>query len=313
MTFPEELLESLGIVDWGYTEAAEAMSFERFAAWDAGSLKYLSDHRRDLRSDVRQVYPEFQSALVFLFNYTPAKKWLLDHDRHEVAAYSVGFGGNDYHHVLKDRLRKIEEHLGVKGFISLDTHPVLERDLAFRAGLGWFGKNSMLISQRDGSYFLIGSLLLDRKLELQVRPLDVDHCGHCTACSDACPTRAIDPENRTLIADKCISTYTIEVFKDVPAPEGMEKGRGEIFGCDICQDVCPWNRKPLARTLGELNISQFLRTILFETPKKQLFEMIDADSTRGWKKKLQGTAFDRPGKAGWLKNLKAFLTSRSDP
>jgi epoxyqueuosine reductase len=319
----QDKLKSLGILDWGYSEESLPQSISRYEEWVdqdlQAPLSYLADHRKDLRRDIKNVYPEFQSALVFLFSYQEAKKWLLENNRHEVAAYSLGFDGQDYHSVLKDRLNSIYSELKetnpeLERFVALDAQPILERDLAFRAGLGWFGKNSMLIHQKEGSYFIIGSLLLNQKLKFETSKADVDHCGQCTACIDACPTKAIDGETRTVIASQCISTYTIEIFKDAEAPKGFEKSRGEFFGCDICQDVCPWNRKPLARVIGTLKLPErlaFLRDWFFDLPIRDLVKIIEAESNRGFKKKLLGTPFDRPGKEGWLKNLKSILTNSS--
>ena len=316
------LLKDLGVLEWGYTEDPIPRSLSNFEAWtnnaQHGPLGYLGDHRKDLRSDLRKVFPEFQSALVFLFSYQPAKKWLLDNKQYSVAGYTLGFGGEDYHRALKTRLDQIAESLkltDLKVFNSLDAQPIMERDLAHRAGLGWFGKNSMLINRGEGSYFIIGSLLLNQKLPIAEASVDVDHCGKCTACADACPTEAIDIETRTLTAAKCISTYTIEVFKDAPAPEGFDKSRGEIFGCDICQDVCPWNKKPLARVLGALTFKDSLSHLndwLFVWPKDKLQNFIEGETNRGFKKKLFGTPFDRPGKEGWLKNLRSYLNSNQN-
>lgn len=310
-----ELLKELGVVDWGYTEEPIPHTLSYFENWtndsQHGPLNYLGDHRKHLRSDLRHVFPEFQSALVFLFSYQAAKKWLLEKNEHSVAAYTLGFEGEDYHRALKERLTKIFQSLNIpnlKMFVSLDAQPIMERDLAFRAGLGWFGKNSMLINQKEGSYFIIGSLLLNQKLPVEASTLDVDHCGQCQACIDACPTNAINVETRTLEAAKCISTYTIEVFKYEEAPVGFEKSRGEVFGCDICQDVCPWNRKPLMKVIGELKLKEtfsYIKEWFFEWNKEKLFAFISNETNRGLKKKLFGTPFDRPGKEGWLKNLKA--------
>jgi epoxyqueuosine reductase len=320
--FDPVFLDSLGVVDWGYTEEAEATSFDKLIDWtskgSSAPLSYLEDHRRDLRQDLRLVYPEFQSAVVFLFSYRPAKKWMLENERHEVAGYSMGFGGADYHLVLKDRLDKIFEQLAkdnekLKSFLVLDTQPVLERDLAYRAGLGWFGKNSMLISRKEGSYFLIGSLLLNQKLPLDQRSIESDHCGTCCACIDACPTLAIDPVSRTIKASDCISTFTIEIFKDSPPPKGMDTSRGEIFGCDICQDVCPWNKKTLQTTTAQLQLLEqfkFLGEWFYQFPKHLLLETISSFSGRGIRRKLEGTPFGRPGKEGWLKNLKAYFQEK---
>ncbi|MGE3611737.1 MAG: tRNA epoxyqueuosine(34) reductase QueG [Bacteriovoracaceae bacterium] len=324
--FPEELLKDLGVVDWGYTEDSLPTSFEQFDEWTKkehhGPLNYLNDHRKELRKDLKQIFPEFQSALVFLFSYKDSKKWLLENQKHEIAGYALGFGGEDYHHALKRRLLIISDYLKFKiphihTFVSLDTQPILERDLAFRAGLGWFGKNSMLIHRREGSYFIIGSLLLNHKIDISPKIFETDHCGQCTACIEACPTKAIDPEKRTLIAEKCISTFTIETFKDTPPPQGYEASRGEIFGCDICQDVCPWNRRPLIRAISKLHFKetyQWVQEWFLNLSKDKLFTLIEAETNRGLKKRFFGTPFDRPGREGWLKNLKAKIkSSQNDP
>lgn len=315
LNIQSELMQELGILDWGYTEESTPLSLSHYEQWvnqeKHGPLGYLADHRRNLRRDIKNVYPEFQSAIVFLFSYQAAKKWMLEHERHEVAAYSMGFDGEDYHFALKERLEQIfsalkHDYPELGRFIALDAQPVLERDLALRAGLGWFGKNSMLINQKEGSYFIIGSLLLNQKLPLSSTAVDVDHCGQCNACVEACPTKAIEVDTRTIVADKCISTFTIEMFKEVDAPQGFDKARGEIFGCDICQDVCPWNKKPLGRIAGALKLKEkfsFLREWFYEIPKTSLIQLIQDESNRGLRKKLHGTPFDRPGRTGWLKNF----------
>lgn len=313
MKLDEDFLKSLGVVDWGYTEEAEAKSFDRFSSWvdrgDAEPLSYLTDHRKSLREDLRKVYPSFESALVFLFSYRPTKKWMLENHNHRIASYALGFGGADYHYVLKERLIQIFDEIkksypSLKCFQSLDAQPVLERDLAYRTGLGWFGKNSMLISRKEGSYFIIGSLLLNQKIDLKIRESDVDHCGTCTACADACPTDAIDLESRTLTAQKCISTFTIEVMKEAEPPKGMEKSRGEIFGCDICQDVCPWNNKPLEKTGPNLDVKNYPVIEKFlNSPLTNLTQLVEESTGRGIQRLLNGTALARPGKRGWRKNL----------
>lgn len=312
-----KLLKELGVLDWGYTEDPIPHSLPHFEKWTEqslhGPLNYLNDHRKDLRRDLRNVFPEFQSALVFLFSYQEAKKWMLDQNQHSIAAYTLGFEGEDYHRALKEKLITITNSLPIidlKVFHSLDAQPILERDLAYRAGLGWFAKNSMLINKKEGSYFIIGSLLLNQKLPIASEIMDVDHCGQCTACAEACPTNAINLETRTIQASQCISTFTIEIFKNAEAPKGFDQSRGEIFGCDICQDVCPWNRKPMARVIGHLKLKEsfsFVKDWFFEWPKEKLMNFISNETNRGFKKKLFGTPFDRPGKEGWMKNF----TSRS--
>jgi epoxyqueuosine reductase len=320
LTLSSEFLTSMGVLDWGYTEESVPKTYSHYDEWIKkglhGPLGYLADERKKTRLDLRHVYPPFKSALVFLFSYQETKKWMLETQRHEVAAYSLGFEGEDYHHVLKRRLEAIfaellRDYPLLEKFYSLDAQPVMERDLAYRAGLGWFGKNSMLINKKEGSYFIIGSILLNQSFEMLPEVLDVDHCGQCNACVEACPTQAIDGESRTLIANKCLSTFTIEIFKDADPPEGIEKSRGEIFGCDICQDVCPWNKKPLQRVMAKLNLQsqfQFLKEWFYERSKSDLLSFFQEQSNRGLKRKLLGTPFDRPGKVGWIKNLKALLS-----
>jgi epoxyqueuosine reductase len=163
----------------------------------------------------------------------------------------------------------------------------------------------MLINRNHGSYFIIGSLLLNQKLNLEAKGLDVDHCGTCTACADACPTNAIDLDSRTLRAQDCISTFTIEIMKEAAPPKGYEQSRGEVFGCDICQDVCPWNRKPLDKESAIFSLHEqfeFLKEYL-QLPNNELKDKISAMTGRGFQKVMRGTALGRPGKRGWLKNF----------
>ena len=324
LNISENDLKSLGILDWGYTEESTPHSYQNYMDWiksgQHGTLNYLSDERKESRRDLLNVYPDFKSALVFIFSYQETKKWMIENNRHEIAAYSLGFEGLDYHFEVKRRLELITNLLlakseTLKSFISLDTQPILERDLAYRSGLGWFGKNSMLINKNYGSYFIIGSILLNEKLDLSKTVMDVDHCGQCQKCIEACPTQAIDGETRTLLASKCIATFTIETFKDVEPPVGYEKSRGEIFGCDICQDVCPWNSKPLARVQSILSLKKeflYLKNFFYELDLSQLADMFMKMTNRGLKRQFKSTAFDRPGKVGWLKNLKFWIKPSSE-
>ena len=292
-------LQDHQIVDWAYTEEDTPITLESYREWIEkglhGPLGYLSDHRKDLRSSISSFYPEFQSALVFLFDYTAAAKSNIEKKDYKFAAYTKGFDGVDYHHWIRARLDEIKESLEIDNCtFSIDAQPVLERDLAFRAGLGWFGKNSMLINKTHGSYFLISSILLDKKLNLDKKGIEADHCGSCTRCVEACPTDAI-LGSRSIDAAKCISTFTIEQFKEVDPPAGYPTDRGEIFGCDICQDVCPWNNKPLLR-------SEVGDTAVFEKKIKGLD--LTSISNREFKRIFKGTSLERTGRVGILKNLK---------
>ena len=209
----------------------------------AGEMGYL-ERGAEKRSDTRLPYEGVRSAIVVGLDYggrEPAGP---------VARYARG---DDYHDVMTDRLRSlhawIEDVVGttVRGKAYVDTGPVLERDLAQRAGLGWIGKNTMLINPERGSFFFLGALLLDLALEPDA-PFEADRCGTCTRCIDACPTGAIVAP-RELDALRCISYLTIELRSDIP--DALQPLIGDrLYGCDVCQDVCPWNVS-FARALEE--------------------------------------------------------------
>ncbi len=303
------------IVDWGYTEELQPRTYAHYSKWVdsglSGNLKYLQDHRKEKRENLQNVFPDCSSALVFLFDYTATKKTLSHELNHaKIASYTLGFEGVDYHHWIKAKLETIGESLKIQFKdleyqISLDVHPVLERDLSERSGLGWFGKNTMLISKKYGSYHLIGSLLLNQKLELETRASEPNHCGSCTLCIDACPTKAISLTGPRLDASKCISTFTIEEFKDTTAPIGFPTDSNEIFGCDICQEVCPWNNKPLLNSDEETTSSRLVT--FFNRPLEDIYFDIEKMSNNEYKRFFHSTSFERSGKRGLLKNLKRSL------
>ncbi len=328
MDFDSEFLKSLAVVDWGYTSNVHPLSFEKYDNWvkrdDHGTLGYLSDHRKHARRSLSSVYEECESAIVFLFSYHPQKLALEEVYRDprwnglKLGSYVLGFNGEDYHFQVKSRLEQIalqlkKNHTDLEYRMALDIHPVLERDLAYRCGLGWFGKNSMMISKSHGSYTILGTLLLNKKLDeySDENLIETDHCGQCTACIDACPTQAIDPEHRTIIANQCISTFTIELFKDAEAPKGMENANGEFFGCDICQEVCPWNKrpirigsvKPMDAELFSQKSHQILSTFLLR-PLEDIEESLEGTSNSKFAKEFKATPLGRTGRKGLLKNIR---------
>ncbi|EQC47894.1 epoxyqueuosine reductase [Bacteriovorax sp. Seq25_V] len=325
------ILENSNARKWGLVTDPEALSFKNFHEWvergDHGVLSYLEGERKDLRENISNYFPEFKSALVFAFDYSVSAKMTKDFyqtgesNGYKIANYVLGFEGEDYHYYLRRSLEAIANKIKeifpeVNIMHSLDTQPVLERDLAQKAGLGWFGKNSMMIDREIGSYFIIGSLFLDVDLSthgLQVPLIDTDHCGNCRKCIEACPTDAINAETRTITANKCISTFTIEIFKEAQAPEGMEKGNGEIFGCDICQDVCPWNKKALGKlnyTSDDFQSFKSKNSYAFEnflTPSlSSMIQGLESVSNREYRRQLKGTPLERTGRVGMLKNLKFY-------
>ena len=204
-----------------------------------GEMKYMENHF-DMRVDPTKLVPGAKSVITLLFNYFPEK--LQDESSPKIAKYAYG---KDYHLVIRQKLNEfllnIRESIGqVEGRGFVDSAPVLERSWAARSGLGWIGKNGNLINKQKGSFFFLATLITD--LELQPdNPLPQDYCGTCTKCIDACPTEAILPD-KTLLANQCISYFTIE-FKSAELPNNLAaKADNWVFGCDICQDVCPWNR-----------------------------------------------------------------------
>jgi epoxyqueuosine reductase len=204
-----------------------------------GKMEYMANHF-DLRVDPTLLVPGAKSVITLIHNYYPEK--LQNQNSPLVAKYAYG---QDYHEVIRDKLKalmfRIREEIGqVEGRGFVDSAPVLERSWALRSGLGWIGKNGNIIHPKKGSYFFIATLITDLALEADF-PFSTDHCGTCTRCIDQCPTEAILP-NKVLDASKCISYFTIEL-RDALIPENMSgKFKNWLFGCDICQDVCPWNR-----------------------------------------------------------------------
>ncbi|MEL7002738.1 MAG: tRNA epoxyqueuosine(34) reductase QueG [Bacteroidota bacterium] len=203
-----------------------------------GQMHYMANHF-DKRLDPTLLVPGAKSVISLAYNYFPEEDIASD-DSYKVAKYAYG---KDYHFVIKDKLKvfmqAIQDHIGeVDGRVFVDSAPVLERVWAQKSGLGWIGKNSLLLNKQQGSFFFLAELIID--LELEYDGPVKDYCGTCTACMDACPTEAI-PAPYVVDGSKCISYLTIELKDEIPR-EFKGDMEGWIFGCDICQDVCPWNR-----------------------------------------------------------------------
>ncbi len=207
-------------------------------------MDYLAaEHSRTRRADPKQILPECKSILVLALPYSPLNsEFKILNSEFKICAYALG---DDYHEIIPPRLKQIvefiEEQVGhsIPNRYYTDTGHLLERELAVRAGLGWIGKNSMLIHPRAGSTFLLAEILLGIQLEPDDAPI-TDHCGTCTRCIDACPTQAILP-TRTVDSRRCISYLTIENKGEIPEHLRPQLGNW-LFGCDICQMACPWNR-----------------------------------------------------------------------
>ena len=233
--------KNLGFLSCGISEAEfleeEAPRLEKWLREERhGKMTYMENHF-DKRLDPRLLVPGAKSVISLLLNYYTDKKQV--EGAPKISKYAFG---TDYHFVIKDKLSKlfkaIQKHIGeINGRVFVDSAPVMDKVWASRSGLGWIGKNTNLISQKVGSFFFIAELILDVELEYDT-PV-TDHCGTCTACIDACPTDALTPYN--IDASKCISYLTIELKDQIPT-EFQNKIGNWAFGCDVCQDVCPWNR-----------------------------------------------------------------------
>jgi epoxyqueuosine reductase len=223
-----------------------------------GEMSYMENHF-EMRLDPRLLVPGSKSVVSFLFNYYPDPKHTVVPGALKISKYAWG---EDYHVVIKDKLKtlmqRFTEHVGaVEGRAFVDSAPVLDKAWAKKSGLGWIGKNANLINKGHGSFFFIAELILD--LELETDGPVTDHCGTCRACIDACPTEAI-VEPYVVDGSKCISYFTIELKKELPA-EWASRMDDWLFGCDVCQDVCPWNRFSVAHQEPRF------------TPREQLLSM----------------------------------------
>ena len=239
--FIKEKAKELGFQDCGIAQATflseEAPRLEKWLSEERmGQMHYLNNHF-DKRLDPRLLVEGAKSVISLSYNYYPSE--LQIENSYSIAKYAYG---EDYHFVIKDHLKKlleaITDEIGeINARIFTDSAPVLEKAWAVRSGLGWVGKNGNLITKQKGSYFLLAEIILDIELEYDI-PYTNSHCGSCTKCIDACPTQAIYTPHQ-VDGSRCISYFTIELKDEIPEGNNFQDW---IFGCDICQDVCPWNR-----------------------------------------------------------------------
>lgn len=255
-----------------------------------GSMQYMENHF-DKRLNPALLVPGAKSVISLMYNYCPAEDTISTQSP-KVSRYAYG---EDYHVVIKDKLFEmvsiLKKEIGeIEGRVFVDSAPVLERAWAAKSGLGWIGKNAMLINKRQGSYFFLAQIISD--LDLVADGPIKDFCGTCTACIDACPTDAI-VENKVIDSNKCISYLTIELKEAIPV-EYKEKMEDWVFGCDICQEVCPWNR--FAKPNEEHRFKPL--SILENINLNELIEITDEVFTQHFKK----SAISRTKKSGILRN-----------
>ena len=270
---------------------------EKFEKWLSngyhGTMSYL-EKNIDKRLDPRILVPESKSVISLTYNYYPPKK-LINKNNFIISKYAYG---RDYHKVLKKKLKKLfnnmKEKIGnIEGRVFVDSAPVHERAWAKLSGLGWIGKNSLLINKDVGSYFFIAEIICDLELEYDV-PVS-DRCGNCTRCIDACPTNAIT-QAQVIDSNKCISYLTIENKNSIPKELKNEMNQS-IFGCDICQDICPWNRFSTPHDEKEFLPNQKLKKLR----KKDWIELTEETFNRIF----EGSAIKRAKYKGLKKNINA--------
>ncbi|AXT61205.1 tRNA epoxyqueuosine(34) reductase QueG [Aquimarina sp. AD10] len=288
---------SCGISKAGFLEE-EAPRLEKWLHKNMhGQMQYMENHF-DKRLDPTKLVEESKSVVSLLLNYYPSETQK-DPEAPKISKYAYG---TDYHFVIKDKLKELlhtiqEEVGGVHGRAFVDSAPVLDKAWAAKSGLGWIGKNSNLITQRVGSFYFIAELIID--LELEYDTPVTDHCGTCTACIDACPTQAI-VEPYVVDGSKCISYFTIELKEEIPQ-DYRGKFDDWMFGCDVCQDVCPWNR-----------FSKSHNEPLFN-PKPELLEMTKKDweeiTQDVFSKVFQKSAVKRTKFSGLNRNIQ-FLKNK---
>ncbi len=285
----------LGFLSCGVSEAnfleEEAPRLEQWLQQGMhGEMGYMENHF-DKRLDPRLLVDGAKSVVSLLLNYYPGQAQT--EDAYKISKYAYG---QDYHHVIKSKLQALQEFISeeigeVQGRAFVDSAPVLDKAWAAKSGLGWMGKHSNLLTQQVGSFYFIAELIID--LELEYDTPVTDHCGTCTACLDACPTQAI-VEPYVVDGSKCISYFTIELKDEIP---NTMKGSFDdwMFGCDVCQDVCPWNR-----------FSKPHNEPLFN-PQPELLSMTKADweeiTEEVFKKVFQKSAVKRTKYQGLKRNI----------
>jgi epoxyqueuosine reductase len=299
--------QRLGFDLVGIAPAVNPVGFSALQEWldhgFAGEMQYM-ERRRDAYAHPEGVLPGVRSVVMLGLNYRTEEP--VDPAPAEGRVSRYAWGTTDYHTVLRQRLKQLSQFLkqrapGSRSRGIVDTAPLLERDFARLAGLGWFGKNTLLINKRRGSWMFLSGLLTDLELEYD-SPHDTSHCGSCTRCLDACPTDAFEAPY-VLDARKCISYLTIELRGPIPKPlrAGMEDW---LFGCDVCQDVCPWNRKapttndPIFQPQPGLRPADAARWL-------QL-------SAEDFEREFADTPLSRPGRAGLLRNAAIVLGNSGD-
>lgn len=306
--FVKQTALDCGFAVAGIAFAGPPKDYARYREWIAagmaGEMGYLTDHRGDLRAQARELLPSAKTVLSVGKRYNAPYASSLEAREPGRAWISRYAWGADYHDSMRKDLERVVERLreasptAFDWRICVDTAPLLERSYARLAGLGWIGRNTCLINEQQGSWLFLGELLLS--LELQPDMAAPDRCGTCRRCVDVCPTSALVPKTDgtwALDARLCISYYTIEKRGAIPAREHSAIGN-HVFGCDICQDVCPWNGKA-ARASVEASVPEFDEQLFFAPELSRLAGMTEDEFRRAFRH----TPVSRAKYRGFLRNV----------
>lgn len=307
-----DLARSCGFELAGVAAAEPVAEMPLYGAWldagFAGRMSYLTDRRAEMRADPRNLLPSARSIICTGKLYNTPRPYSTQMGEDELAWISRYAWGEDYHDVLRRGLKRLDALLrercaaGFESKICLDTAPLLERSYARLAGLGWIGKNTCLINQQSGSWFFLGELLVSVEIAPDAPP--PDRCGTCRRCIEACPTQAIVPfgSGHTVDSRLCISYLTIELRG--PVPEERRSGNGgHVFGCDICQDVCPWNRRAPVTGGPAFQPRQF-------APPLEKLALLSEEEFRAL---FAATPVSRARYSGFLRNVAIAMGNRALP
>ena len=286
------------------TLTAEAARFDEWLAKDFHAEMQWLAREPEKRSDPRLIFPDAKSVVVVALNYYTAHEHEESEAKGKVSRYAWG---DDYHDVLKEKLRELLAFISsldenIAGKICVDTAPMMDKAWAVRAGLGWLGKHSNVITKEFGSWIFIGEIILNFELDHET-DLISDHCGNCTKCLDACPTAAIVAPY-VVDSKRCLSYATIEL-RSTELPENIKENlNGWLYGCDVCQDVCPWNRfeQPTEETRFEPrpdNVSSDLEAVLELSPET-------------YAAKFRRSAMKRTKLGGLQRNARALLDRKTN-
>lgn len=290
--------KELGFFDCGISKAEHLPKDEEYMDWYIengfhGEMSFL-ERNKEKRYDPTKLVEGAKSVITVLYNYYP-QQLLPDHDNYKISKYAYG---TDYHYVIKEKLKKLSEIIDKEtgknnSRVFVDSAPVLDRAWAKKSDLGFIGKNTMLINKKGGSYFFIGHIVTSLELHYNNSPDPKNYCGKCTRCIDACPTNAI--KENYIDSNRCISYLTIEYREEFDDSIRKDNFKNWMYGCDICQDICPWNRFKSPHEEPHFNPSEQLKEM-----SREKWNNLDKPT---YNKLFKGSAVNRTRYTGLRRNI----------